>query len=89
MIHYIHFFLMFCFSYFTPSVVKDELPDNWDEEDPQEEEEREKLRRTDKDLEFLFQDVVRDGSLDDDLMRDLQSKKSNPKYKEMLVSIND
>uniref|UniRef100_A0A8D3CD66 RNA helicase n=1 Tax=Scophthalmus maximus TaxID=52904 RepID=A0A8D3CD66_SCOMX len=61
-----------------------ELPDNWDEEDPQEEEEREKLRRTDKDLEFLFQDVVRDGSLDDDLMRDLQSKKSNPKYKEML-----
>ncbi|KAF0030351.1 hypothetical protein F2P81_017082 [Scophthalmus maximus] len=70
--------------YFTPSVVKDELPDNWDEEDPQEEEEREKLRRTDKDLEFLFQDVVRDGSLDDDLMRDLQSKKSNPKYKEML-----
>uniref|UniRef100_A0A4W6C2F7 ATP-dependent DNA/RNA helicase DHX36 n=1 Tax=Lates calcarifer TaxID=8187 RepID=A0A4W6C2F7_LATCA len=47
-------------------------------------EEKEKLRRKDKDLEFLFQEVVRDNSLDDYLKRDLQNKKSDPKYKEML-----
>uniref|UniRef100_A0A669DU25 RNA helicase n=1 Tax=Oreochromis niloticus TaxID=8128 RepID=A0A669DU25_ORENI len=39
----------------------------------------------DKDLEFLHQEVVRDRSLDDYLKRDLQSKKSDAKYKEMLV----
>uniref|UniRef100_A0A4W6C2E5 ATP-dependent DNA/RNA helicase DHX36 n=1 Tax=Lates calcarifer TaxID=8187 RepID=A0A4W6C2E5_LATCA len=65
--------------------------DNWDEEEQQQpqlqQEEKEKLRRKDKDLEFLFQEVVRDNSLDDYLKRDLQNKKSDPKYKEMLVSI--
>ncbi|XP_059187747.1 ATP-dependent DNA/RNA helicase DHX36 [Centropristis striata] len=69
--------------YFPPA-VKDEPPDTWDDEDQQEHEEKEKLRRKDKDLEFLFQEVVRDGSLDERLKRDLQSKKSDPKYKEML-----
>lgn len=74
------------FSYFSPAVAKDEPPDTWDEEE-QQEEGKEKLRKTDKDLEFLFQEVVRDSSLDDSLKRDLRSKKSDPKYKEMLVSI--
>lgn len=44
------------------------------------------LRRKDKDLDFLFQEVARDNSLDERLERDLQSKKSDTKYKEMLVS---
>lgn len=74
------------FSYLSPAVAKDEPPDTWDEEE-QQEEGKEKLRKTDKDLEFLFQEVVRDSSLDDSLKRDLRSKKSDPKYKEMLVSI--
>ncbi|XP_045929088.1 ATP-dependent DNA/RNA helicase DHX36 [Micropterus dolomieu] len=69
--------------YFSPAVAKDEPPDTWDEEE-QQEEGKEKLRKTDKDLEFLFQEVVRDSSLDDSLKRDLRSKKSDPKYKEML-----
>lgn len=64
---------------------KDELPDTWDEDEPQEDE-KEKLRRNDKDLEFLFQEVVRDNSLDDYLQSDLQNKQSNSKYREMLVS---
>uniref|UniRef100_A0A8C9ZQG9 ATP-dependent DNA/RNA helicase DHX36 n=1 Tax=Sander lucioperca TaxID=283035 RepID=A0A8C9ZQG9_SANLU len=70
------------------AVVKDEPPEAWDEEEQQqeeeEEEEKEKLRREDKDLEFLFQEVARNSSLDDSLKRDLQSKESDPKYKEML-----
>ncbi|XP_042336939.1 ATP-dependent DNA/RNA helicase DHX36-like, partial [Plectropomus leopardus] len=69
---------------FSQAVVKDEPPDAWDDEEEQEKEEKEKLRRNDKDLEFLFQEVVRDSSLDDRLKRDLQSKKSDPKYNEML-----
>ena len=84
---------MFLFSYFS-TAVKDEPPDNWDEDEQQqqqvedeEEVEKEKLRKNDKDLEFLFHEVVRDTSLDDRLKRDLQSKQSDPKYKEMLVSI--
>ncbi|GAA6225794.1 ATP-dependent RNA helicase DHX36 [Lates japonicus] len=72
--------------YFTQVVAKDEPPDNWDEEEQQQQQQKdkEKLRRKDKDLEFLFQEVVRDNSLDDYLKRDLQNKKSDPKYKEML-----
>ncbi|XP_041849753.1 ATP-dependent DNA/RNA helicase DHX36 [Melanotaenia boesemani] len=62
--------------------VKDEPPENWD--DDQEHGEKEILLRRDKDLEFLFQEVVRDGSLDAFLKRDLESKKSDSKYKEML-----
>ncbi|XP_074498368.1 ATP-dependent DNA/RNA helicase DHX36 [Sebastes fasciatus] len=78
--------------YFSAAVVKDETPDAWDEDEQQqqqqdeeeEKEEKEKLRRKDKDLEYLYQEVVRDESLDDRLKRDLQSKKSDYKYKEML-----
>uniref|UniRef100_A0A8C2WL75 RNA helicase n=1 Tax=Cyclopterus lumpus TaxID=8103 RepID=A0A8C2WL75_CYCLU len=44
--------------------------------------EKETLRMKDKDLEFLIQEIARDSSLDDRLKRDLQSKKSDPKYKE-------
>uniref|UniRef100_H3CQH5 ATP-dependent DNA/RNA helicase DHX36 n=1 Tax=Tetraodon nigroviridis TaxID=99883 RepID=H3CQH5_TETNG len=43
-----------------------------------------KLGQKDKDLEFLFQEVSRNSPLDDQLKRDLQEKKSDPKYKEML-----
>ncbi|XP_068172651.1 ATP-dependent DNA/RNA helicase DHX36 [Antennarius striatus] len=73
--------------YFSAAVVKDEPPENWDEEEQQqqeEEEDKEKMRRNDKDVEFLFQEVVRDNSLDDRLKRDMQNKKSDPKYREML-----
>uniref|UniRef100_A0A665TYV4 ATP-dependent DNA/RNA helicase DHX36 n=1 Tax=Echeneis naucrates TaxID=173247 RepID=A0A665TYV4_ECHNA len=72
------------------AVNKDEPPDAWDEEEQQEEEEeekekeKEKWRVKDKDLEYLFQELARDNSLDDYLKRDLQSKRSDPKYKEML-----
>lgn len=86
--HYLQ--LLTCTAYIyvyihSRAVVKDEPPDAWDEDEPQEDE-KEKLRRNDKDLDFLFQEVVRDNSLDDYLNRDLQSKQSNPKYTEMLVS---
>lgn len=63
----------------STTAVKDEPPDKWDEE-----EEVAKPVIKDKDLEFLHQEVVRDRSLDDYLKRDLQSKKSDAKYKEML-----
>lgn len=78
---------MFSFSSFPPEVVKDEPPEQWDEDETQDAEEKEKLRIKDKDLEFLFQEVVRDSSLDDYLKKDLQNKKSDPRYKDMLVSI--
>lgn len=81
---------MYLFSYCSEANAKDDPPDTWDDEEQQPEEEKEdkeKLRRKDKDVEFLFQEVVRDSSMDDQLKRDLQSKQSNQKYKEMLVSI--
>ena len=78
-----HFICLF--SGLSTARVKDETPDNWDED--QEEEEQKKMIIKDKDLEFLFQDVVRDGSLDDYLKRDLQSKQTDYKYKEMLVGV--
>lgn len=83
---------MYLFSYCSEANAKDDPPDTWDddeeEQQPEEEkEDKEKRRRRDKDLEFLFQEVLRDSSLDDQLKRDLQSKQSDPKYKEMLVSI--
>uniref|UniRef100_A0A7N6BDQ7 ATP-dependent DNA/RNA helicase DHX36 n=1 Tax=Anabas testudineus TaxID=64144 RepID=A0A7N6BDQ7_ANATE len=64
-----------------------EPPDKWDDDEQEDVEEKQKLKMKDKDLEFLFQDVVRDGSLDDFLKRDLKSKKSDPKYQEMLCVI--
>ena len=77
---------MFLFSHFNRSVVKDAPPDKWDEEE-QQEELKEKPRSNDRDLEYLIQKLVKDSSLDEFLIRDLQSKKLDPKYKEMLVSI--
>lgn len=62
---------------------KDEPPDNWDEDD-HEEVEKEKPISKDKDLEFLLQEVVRDASLDNNLKRDLQNKKTDLRYNEML-----
>lgn len=78
-------------SYFSTTNVKDEPPDNWDEEEQrqhqqEEEESKGKERRIDRDLEFLIHEVVRDNSLDERLKNDLQNKKSDPKYREMLVS---
>ncbi|KAM4627484.1 LOW QUALITY PROTEIN: ATP-dependent DNA/RNA helicase DHX36 [Polymixia lowei] len=64
-------------------VAKDEPPDEWDEEE-QKEGGNEKIRGKEKDLEYLFQEVTRDNTQDDYLKRDLQSKKSDPKYQEML-----
>ncbi|XP_047449479.1 ATP-dependent DNA/RNA helicase DHX36 [Mugil cephalus] len=69
---------------FSTAAVEDEPPDTWDEED-QEVEEKEKPMHKDKDLEFLVQEVVRDRSLDDYLKTNLQGKKSDLKYKEMLT----
>ncbi|MGH0138853.1 UNVERIFIED_CONTAM: hypothetical protein FKN15_027054 [Acipenser sinensis] len=37
----------------------------------------------DRDLDFLFQDTVRDSSLDQELKSDFQKKKTDPKYLEM------
>lgn len=67
------------------SYLKDEPPDQWDEEEQQEE--KEKVRAKEKDLEYLFHKVVRDSDLDDYLKRDLQGKKLDLKYQEMLVRI--
>uniref|UniRef100_A0A672YPW1 ATP-dependent DNA/RNA helicase DHX36 n=1 Tax=Sphaeramia orbicularis TaxID=375764 RepID=A0A672YPW1_9TELE len=67
---------------FSYSQAKDEPPDMWDEDE--QEEDKEKLRIPDKDAEFLLQEIVRDRSLDDYLKSDLESKKSDMKYKEML-----
>lgn len=77
------------FSDLSKAAVKDEPPDNWDEDDQDEEKKEEKPLRNDKDLEFLFQEVVRESSMDEFLKRDLHSKESESKYKEMLVSVFD
>ncbi|XP_061734517.1 ATP-dependent DNA/RNA helicase DHX36 [Nerophis ophidion] len=76
--------------------VEDEIPDTWDDDDDdddndddkeeqkQGEEEKEKPKRNDKDFEFLLEKIARDHSLDESLRRDLQRKRSQPAYKEML-----
>uniref|UniRef100_A0A8C9WRI4 RNA helicase n=1 Tax=Scleropages formosus TaxID=113540 RepID=A0A8C9WRI4_SCLFO len=48
--------------------------------------ERKEVKETPKDrsLEFLFQELVRNSTLDQELKRDLQSKRSDQKYLEML-----
>lgn len=80
---------VFLSSFFSAANVKDEPPDTWDdgEQQPEESEKDHKERVRDKDLEFLFQEVVRDNALDEWLKKDLQSKKSDRKYKDMLVRI--
>uniref|UniRef100_A0A3B5LWD9 ATP-dependent DNA/RNA helicase DHX36 n=1 Tax=Xiphophorus couchianus TaxID=32473 RepID=A0A3B5LWD9_9TELE len=67
----------------SSTAAKDEPPDNWDADD-EDDVEKEKTLSEHKDLEFLFQEVVRDASVDEDLKRDLQSKKTDRNYKEML-----
>lgn len=74
------------FSELSTAADKDEPPDSWDADD-QEEVEKEKPISKDKDLEFLLQEVVRDASLDDTLKRDLQHKKTDLRYNEMLVRL--
>ncbi|KAM9318436.1 ATP-dependent DNA/RNA helicase DHX36 [Pholidichthys leucotaenia] len=69
--------------YSSTAAVKDEPPDKWDEDD-QEEEIKEKPVMKDKDLEYLLHEVIRDRSQDEYLKKNLQSKRSEPKYKEML-----
>lgn len=65
------------------TTAKDEPPDQWDEEE-QQEEKKANLGWADKDEEYLRHKVVRDSSLDEVFKKDLQIKKSEPKYKEML-----
>ncbi|XP_056139059.1 ATP-dependent DNA/RNA helicase DHX36 [Lampris incognitus] len=69
--------------YFSMEVVKDETPDTWDDEEEQEKE-KEKFRCKEKDLEYLLQEVSRNKTQDDVLKTDLQRKKSDRKYQEML-----
>ncbi|XP_059930953.1 ATP-dependent DNA/RNA helicase DHX36 [Gadus macrocephalus] len=78
-------------------VVKDEPPDAWDGDEEEEEVKKVKVvvkpqvkpqvkvQGKEKDLEYLFQEVQRDESLDEFLMKDLQSKRMEPKYQEMLI----
>lgn len=44
-----------------------------------------KKEKVDRDLEYLAQEIDRTPSLDEELKRDLQSKRQNSKYLEMLV----
>lgn len=69
----------------------DDVIDHRDDDDDDDDVEQQQMkgvedRKKDKDLEFLLQEIARDVSLDESLKRDLQSKKTHPKYKEMLVS---
>lgn len=38
-----------------------------------------------KDLEYLFQDIIRKPDLDQELKEDLQTKRTNSKFLDMLV----
>lgn len=75
----------------SPSAASetDEPPDSWDDEvqlpEESESDDIEEERLRDRDMEFLFQDVIRDRSLDESLKQDLQNKKCDAKYNEMLV----
>lgn len=44
-----------------------------------------KEERVERDLEYLMQEIDRKPSLDEELKRDLQSKRQNSRYLEMLV----
>ncbi|XP_072320250.1 ATP-dependent DNA/RNA helicase DHX36 [Eucyclogobius newberryi] len=63
------------------SKVKDEPPDAWDVEEPLK---TETGKWADKEAEFLLQEIAKDSSLDIFLKQDLQTKRSDPKYKDML-----
>ncbi|KAK7905216.1 hypothetical protein WMY93_017823 [Mugilogobius chulae] len=64
------------------SKAKDDPPDAWDEEKPQK---TETERWADKEAEFLLQEIAKNSSLDNFLKQDLQTKRSDPKYREMLT----
>ncbi|XP_057695441.1 ATP-dependent DNA/RNA helicase DHX36 isoform X2 [Corythoichthys intestinalis] len=79
---------------------KDEIPDTWDDADDDDDndgnddveqqqmdknEAKEKPRQKDRCLEFLLQEITRDVLLDESLKKDLQTKISYPKYREMLM----
>ncbi|KAG7268427.1 hypothetical protein CRUP_008977 [Coryphaenoides rupestris] len=77
--------------------AKDEPPDAWDgdkEEDEEKEEKKEEKKVKvkveveaqwkEKDLEYLCQEVLRDNTLDEYLMKDQQSMKTKSKYQEMM-----
>lgn len=68
----------------SSSKNKDEPPDTWDEEEPHKEKKVETLEWADRDAEFLLQEIGKDSSLDSLLKQDLQTKRSDQKYKEML-----
>uniref|UniRef100_A0A6Q2YUD7 ATP-dependent DNA/RNA helicase DHX36 n=1 Tax=Esox lucius TaxID=8010 RepID=A0A6Q2YUD7_ESOLU len=55
--------------------------------EPQEERTETEQIGKDKDLEYLFQEVVRENALDQQLKRDLERKRADSKYLEMLVRI--
>ncbi|XP_077466945.1 ATP-dependent DNA/RNA helicase DHX36 [Stigmatopora argus] len=76
--------------------LKDQIPDTWDSDDAEVDDDveqpqinayegREKPGLRGRDLEFLFHDIKRDVLLDESLKRDLQTKKSYSKYREMLM----
>ncbi|XP_076002054.1 ATP-dependent DNA/RNA helicase DHX36 [Genypterus blacodes] len=74
-----------------PHVVpKDEPPDEWDDDGEAQQQQQQQVeleerpRRNLKDVEYLFQEVTRDSSLDERLKRDLQNKRSDSKYNDML-----
>uniref|UniRef100_A0A6Q2Y5L2 RNA helicase n=1 Tax=Esox lucius TaxID=8010 RepID=A0A6Q2Y5L2_ESOLU len=56
--------------------------------EPQEERTETEQIGKDKDLEYLFQEVVRENALDQQLKRDLERKRADSKYLEMLVRIS-
>lgn len=68
----------------SSSKNKDEPPDTWDEEEPHKDKKVETLEWADRDAEFLLQEIVKDSSLDNLLKQDLQTKRSDQKYREML-----
>uniref|UniRef100_A0A4W4FLM5 RNA helicase n=1 Tax=Electrophorus electricus TaxID=8005 RepID=A0A4W4FLM5_ELEEL len=64
-------------------------PDKKQKQEQEEEKEvkmKAKVEPRERDLEYLFQDLVRKPALDVELKSDFQAKAENPKYLEMLVS---
>uniref|UniRef100_A0A4W5P4V3 Uncharacterized protein n=1 Tax=Hucho hucho TaxID=62062 RepID=A0A4W5P4V3_9TELE len=72
----------------TPLTSQRYFPQDVLKAEPQEEREEKQRRGKDKDLEYLFQEVVRENALDQQLKRDLERKKADSKYLDMLVTIH-
>lgn len=71
-------------SYFDGDEPPKEAPEVKSESKEMKRESREQDLIMDKDLEYLFQDIVRKPNLDQELMKDLQLKRANSKYLDML-----